>query len=352
MEKRYQVFVSSTFEDLQEERKEVMQALLELDCIPCGMELFPAADEDQWSLIKRVIDDCDYYILILAGRYGSMNEEGIGYTEMEYRYALETHKPIIAFVHANIEELPAKKVEKTPEGKEKLEEFRKLVEKKVRKTWTTPADLGSVVSRGMINLIKRHPAEGWVKAGNVSNEELSKELLELRRENEELKAKIVKNRMERPDGTENLSQGEDLIQISLPYKGRNSRSEMKCVEVEIETTWNELFSVIAPHLLTEDTEKNLKEYLYDYFISKEIERIQKDAESRGLHSLHETELDENEFQKIKVQFKALGFIEMSNKQRSVKDTENYWTLTEYGDLIMTQLIAIRRDSSLYISPGN
>lgn len=53
MEKRYQVFVSSTFLDLQEERQEIMQALLELDCIPSGMELFPAANEDQWSLIKK-----------------------------------------------------------------------------------------------------------------------------------------------------------------------------------------------------------------------------------------------------------------------------------------------------------
>lgn len=70
MEKRYQVFVSSTYEDLQEERREVMQALLELDCIPAGMELFPASSENQWSLIKRVIDDCDYYLLIIAGRYG------------------------------------------------------------------------------------------------------------------------------------------------------------------------------------------------------------------------------------------------------------------------------------------
>ena len=50
MEKRYQVFVSSTYADLQEERKTVMQALLELDCIPAGMELFPAANEDQWTL--------------------------------------------------------------------------------------------------------------------------------------------------------------------------------------------------------------------------------------------------------------------------------------------------------------
>ncbi|HDV1518665.1 TPA: DUF4062 domain-containing protein, partial [Salmonella enterica subsp. enterica serovar Aberdeen] len=39
MDKRYQVFVSSTFADLEEERQEVMQALLELDCMPAGMEL-------------------------------------------------------------------------------------------------------------------------------------------------------------------------------------------------------------------------------------------------------------------------------------------------------------------------
>jgi len=41
MDRRYHVFVSSTYEDLREERREVMQALLALDCIPTGMELFP-----------------------------------------------------------------------------------------------------------------------------------------------------------------------------------------------------------------------------------------------------------------------------------------------------------------------
>jgi hypothetical protein len=72
MDKRDQVFVSSTFQDLQDERQEVMQAILELDCIPAGMELFPAANEEQWTLIKKVINDCDYYIVITAGRYGSI----------------------------------------------------------------------------------------------------------------------------------------------------------------------------------------------------------------------------------------------------------------------------------------
>ena len=124
MEKRYQVFVSSTYEDLQEERKEVMQALLELDCIPAGMELFPASNDDQWTLIRRIIDDCDYYIVIIGGRYGSTNEEGISYTEMEYRYALSTGKPIIAFLHKNPEEIISKYVEATADGREKLQAFR------------------------------------------------------------------------------------------------------------------------------------------------------------------------------------------------------------------------------------
>lgn len=100
MDKRYQVFVSSTYTDLHEERAEVMQALLELDCMPSGMELFPAANEEQWEWIKKVIDESDYYLVILGGRYGSISKKtGYSYTEMEYRYAVETGKPVIGFLH-------------------------------------------------------------------------------------------------------------------------------------------------------------------------------------------------------------------------------------------------------------
>ncbi len=80
MDKRYQVFVSSTFTDLKEERAAVIQTLMEMDCIPAGMELFPAADEEQFEFIKKVIDDCDYYIIILGGRYGSVGANGVSYT--------------------------------------------------------------------------------------------------------------------------------------------------------------------------------------------------------------------------------------------------------------------------------
>jgi Domain of unknown function (DUF4062) len=64
------------------------------------MELFPAANEDQGTLTKKeVIDDCDYYVLIIGGRYGSVHPSGKGYTQMKYEYALSKNKPTIAFLH-------------------------------------------------------------------------------------------------------------------------------------------------------------------------------------------------------------------------------------------------------------
>ena len=88
MEKiKYQVFISSTYSDLYKERKQVLDILLMADCIPAGMENFVATDDEQFNVIKKVIDLCDYYVLILGKRYGSVNEKtGISYTEMEYNY--------------------------------------------------------------------------------------------------------------------------------------------------------------------------------------------------------------------------------------------------------------------------
>ena len=87
MNKKYQVFISSTFTDLKDERKEITRVLLEMDCIPTGMEMFQASDDNQWQVIKRVISLCDYYLVIIAGRYGSVHPKTKkSYTQMEYEY--------------------------------------------------------------------------------------------------------------------------------------------------------------------------------------------------------------------------------------------------------------------------
>ena len=148
---RYQVFVSSTFTDLVDERAEIIQAIWELDCIPTGMEAFVASHESQWSVITRVIDECDYYVLVIGGRYGSVTGDGISYTEREYRYAKSSGIPVLAFVHSNPEQIPSVKVEKDAASQEKLDAFRAEVMKDhpVRK-WSSPAELGGLVSRSLV----------------------------------------------------------------------------------------------------------------------------------------------------------------------------------------------------------
>lgn len=98
MKKKLQVFVSSTYKDLKDERQAAVEAILDAGHIPAGMELFKAG-KSQMKTIQKWIDESDVYMLILGGRYGSVEEEsGLSYTELEYRYALSKNKPVFAIV--------------------------------------------------------------------------------------------------------------------------------------------------------------------------------------------------------------------------------------------------------------
>ncbi len=98
MNKKLQVFVSSTYTDLIEERQVAVQAILDAGHIPAGMELFKAG-KSQMKTIQKWIDESDVYMLILGGRYGSIEEEsGLSYTELEYGYALSKNMPVFAIV--------------------------------------------------------------------------------------------------------------------------------------------------------------------------------------------------------------------------------------------------------------
>lgn len=89
-DKKYQVFISSTYTDLAEERKKILDVLFMADCIPAGMDAFVAADTEQFEVIKKVIDLRDYYVLIIGKRYGSVHPDtGKSYTEMEYDYCFK-----------------------------------------------------------------------------------------------------------------------------------------------------------------------------------------------------------------------------------------------------------------------
>ena len=328
--KLYQVFVSSTYKDLKEERKEVIQALLELDCIPVGMELFPATDNDQWTLIKELIEESDYYILIVGGRYGSLNADGISYTQMEYEYANKIGVPTISFLHKDPDNLPVSKTDKDSEKLELLEKFKKEISTKLIKPWKTPEELGSVVSRSLVKLIKTKPRTGWVKADQISSTEANLEILNLREKVQKLEEELKEYSNLDQEG---LSKGEDEVQFTFHYK-----LDGKFEQERITLVWNDLFSKTCSILLDESTENEYKNHVdsyIDHILTMDDERDKKLKNRVSVGIIYD------DFYSILIQFKALGLIEKSYKKRSIKDKNSYWKLTKKGDNLLTNLRAIR-----------
>jgi Domain of unknown function (DUF4062) len=184
----YSVFVSSTYEDLREERAAVQKALLQLHCMPIGMELFGSADEETWEFIKRQIENCDYYVVIVADKYGSTAEDGVSYTEKEYDLAREIKKPVLAFVHDNRESLPRNKTESEPERRSKLEAFIQKIRRSPVSSFTAPHDLATQVTVSFVNFRERRPAVGFIRADQAPDLKRYTDLLE---ENSRLRDQLL-----------------------------------------------------------------------------------------------------------------------------------------------------------------
>lgn len=187
--KRYQIFLSSTFSDLEDERKKVMQALLEMDCIPSGMEFFPASDEATFEFIKTIIDESDYYILILGGRYGSVADDRLSYTEKEYDYAKKIGKPVLSFVRQDIDDIKVSQTDNDPKLALRIKKFRDKVLKSgtLSKLWDNSDQLSGQVILTLNQAIKRSPQPGWIRGNQQPSTEILEEINELRKENEKLR---------------------------------------------------------------------------------------------------------------------------------------------------------------------
>jgi hypothetical protein len=332
MERRYQVFVSSTFEDLREERAAVISALLQFDCFPTGMELFPASDDDSMTLIQKAIEDSDYYLVVIAGRYGSSAPgHRRSFTHMEYDYAVSIGKPTIALLHANPGQLPVDKTESTDEGRKRLEEFRQQLKRKNCKTWTDRGELTSGVFTGIQNLKKIRPAPGWVRGSELPDEALKDELLRLRRELESANAELAATRcLVAPEGAETLAQGADLIKITIEYS-----PEDKGV-VSMYLRWDEIMRAVLPQSFGAGA---TPEHIASTLVSLVCQRAQEEqvASDRYVGKTGSI-LSRNDYGKVMNQMVALGLINACPDP--ARPGETRWVATPYGLQAGSRLVAL------------
>lgn len=352
MDRRYQVFISSTFTDLIEERKEVIQALLELDCLPAGMEMFPSANDDQWTLIKKVIDQSDFYVVVVGGRYGSMSEHGISYTEMEYDHAVQKGIPILGFVHADPGSIQMNKSESDVAARKLLAKFKDKVQTRHIKTYNGAEDLGSKVSRALNIAMRTTDAEGWVRGRFAMTPEVQAEMAELRAQVSELNREVAATTkiVVDPD----VESGTDTypIDMTLEYftdeeltKPRYQRKPAS-KRIFIDVTWDEVLSHMGTKLMHEATGEELSKELDTFsticLMQNHRELIPDDySEPKSLTAFFSC-IDD-----VTVQLFTLGLIQRGVKRRGINDLNKYWVLTDEGESSFMKLRARRRTAEAH-----
>jgi hypothetical protein len=334
MSKRYQVFVSSTYADLTEERRKVLQALMEMDCIPAGMEIFPAIDEEQFEFIKRIIDDCDYYILLIGGRYGSTTDEGISFTEKEYDYAMECGLKIIALIHGSSNDISFGKSEQDPSRREKLNNFKdKVMTNRLVKFWRTGDELPGLVMSSLLTTIKTYPAIGWVRATGIPNTEVLSEMNSLRKRVSELERELASARAQIPAGpnVDDLVPLDEKVTIKGRYIERGDvRHPRVATSWSTRLTWRELFSTVAPQLLLPAYDSALRHNIADLLLS----RIGRDENQAIVNDL--------DFDGLKVQLMAYGLVDVRPHKTNNGEMALFWQLTSYGQQLMLHTRSVRK----------
>lgn len=273
-----------------------------------------------------------------------MTEDGISYTEKEYDYAVSKKVPVIALIHKDIGKIPREKTDTNPDLVRKLEAFQNKVKTgKIVKFWNNSDELTGLVALSLMHTIKTYPRVGWVKANLSTSAETLQEINELRKQLADLEAYktaierdklIAKNNL-----VKNLAGLDKSIEIKGTSKYRSWNSEENIDHNwKIELTFEELFSIIAPKIMYPSVkETQVKTYL--------INRIYESATEDFNHERKDfltPRLNNSYLNTIKIQFIALGLIEVYTEKTEKGSTVSCWRLTDKGYDTMMQLLSIKK----------
>ena len=336
-ERRYQIFLSSTYDDLRAERQAATQSILAMGHLAAGMELFPASDLTQLDLIKRVIAESDYYVVLIGGRYGSIHpEKGISFTELEYDDALELAKPILGFVVRDVGKLASERVEVDQGRRAALERFREKVLSKTCQLFEDPRDLGLKVMSSLVNETRINPQVGWIRGDQArSNEDVAEErkLRKVVKEQAE-DLKVLRRRLRDaivaiPEVDRNYAHGKQTTYLNARFAGASKEPFLEAIEL----SWDEIFAAIGPtmfgYILRRSRSSGVEQYPFEHNL-RELVRT-KIFNLVGQRSIN---LLPHEIDRILIQFKQLGYIEMTENN---EDGESFrgFTLTELGEHRLT-----------------
>jgi hypothetical protein len=317
---------------LVQERQATIRTVLDLGHIPSGMEIFAAADIEQFQYIKKVIDECDYYVLIIGARYGSVDEAGVSFTEKEYDYAVEQKKTVLAFIHGDPGSVAVNKADTDPILAAKLNAFREKVSKgRLVSFWKAPEELTYRVTIALSKALGEMPGIGWIRGNVAASEELLAQINNLRNLVDQLRSENESLRERTKAGLAGIAGLFETFRIRYSYKWEDRLNRYLDGTDVVVLTWSEIFAACGPSLFQPTSPKIIAAAIVTYL------RENKGIDQRRL-SLQIFDSDENQ---IKIQLLALGLIKIEAAEATGGGVQEFASLTPRGHQQLLELLAVR-----------
>jgi hypothetical protein len=319
---KYQVFISSTYEDLKDERDQVIKAVLEMGHIPVGMEMFSAADEEQWAIIARHIEESDYYAVIVAHRVGSLASGGISYTRKEYEYAISKGVPVLGFVLEDTAMWPNDRNESTDSGIAALASFKTLIKQKPVSFWTSADDLYARFTVALGKAFTANPREGWIRSSDASvPSDVSAEIIRLSSENAKLRGQLEDERA--ASGADKNDVIYRTLQTLLATKRTPSYRYERTGKwySDSEVSLFRVFRTLGAEMIVESSVREMANTL--------AMNVRKDKS----HSKWDV-VAFNQLRNLLADLMTLDLVQPSTRRHAVSDNEEYWSLSTFGNDVL------------------
>lgn len=287
MDIKYTFFISSTYSDLVSERRAVANYIAKIDEIPIGMEQFGAVDTSQWAYIERLIKTSDYFVLILAGRYGSIDEtdnEGLSYTHKEFRLAVKNNIPTICLLRTDLKNMTVDHIDINQEMAKKLEDFKIEVKRgRLVDFFSSESDLIGNMAAAISKAKTLFKRPGWVRNDmSYDIRSLQQQILSQNSEINTLR-ELLRSR-----NSSNIHDG-----LNDKIDARASKGARKAIEIEylfsqfetimidytdyrrhgsfgVEVTYSKLFAIIARRLRDGTYERSASPKEFENLIAQDI----------------------------------------------------------------------------------
>jgi len=306
LDKRYQVFISTSGSEMQPERMILAQTLVGMGFFSWGLEKRTPLST---AFARRQIDDCDYVIMLLGSSYGEQSVSGVGYMHLEYIYAVTKQKPIIVFMHDEPASRDVSLQDAKPELCAKFKDFRQLLQNEADQifTYRSLRDLEMAVRLNMAQMLERYPATGWVRPQNT--QVMQDEIDSLRAKIAQLETDVGKREVDPFLSLQKVSMHEVF---AFEYRMHAYQDgNFKELKVQKKLTWAQMLNILGKTFMNPTPEEYFSKCMNEHLNENGLDDAR--VEMPRAHAVARAQINIRALHSIKMQMRQNEWIVQSGR---------------------------------------